>query len=55
MKINNKFLKLSLVFLLANITLVAQERNLEELIDIAMKHSVNIQVAKADIEVKMQV
>jgi len=52
MKINNKFLKLSLVFLLANITLVAQERNLEELIDIAMKHSVNIQVAKADIEVK---
>jgi len=48
MKLNKIFLILGL-----SLTLIsANERSLDELIDIAMKNSVDIQVAKADIEAK---
>jgi len=52
MKINKKLLGFGLTISLLSSGVFAEERSLKELIDIAIKNSVNIQVAKADIEEK---
>lgn len=52
MKLNKKLLSISLVLLLLSTLAIAGEKSLDELIEVALENSVDIQSSKANIEAK---
>jgi len=52
MKLNKRFLVFSLTLSILSVGAMASEKSLDELINIALENSVDIHVAKADIEAK---